>query len=162
MISPILFLVAQEPAVLEALKTDLGRRFGNDCRILTARTPAEGLAMLRALVEQEAPVALLIADHRMPEMTGVEFLVQAHALHPSAKRILLVERDYTAANPIVPAMTLGQIDYHLVSPGIRSKGSIRPSPPSSRPGPARASPPSSCSGSSGRRRAPARTRSAIY
>ena len=33
-----------------------------------------------------------------------------------AKRILLVERDYTAANPIVSAMTLGQIDYHLVKP----------------------------------------------
>jgi thioredoxin reductase (NADPH) len=39
-----------------------------------------------------------------------------------AKRILLVERDYTAANPIVPAMTLGQIDYHLVKPWFPERG----------------------------------------
>ena len=35
-----------------------------------------------------------------------------HKLHRAAKRMLLVTRDYTSANPIIPAMTLGQIDYH--------------------------------------------------
>jgi len=120
--APILFIAAHEPAVLGALRADLARRFGNDCRIHSARTPAEGLAALRALAEIEAPVALLIADHRMPGMNGVEFLVEAHALHPQAKRVLLVERDYTAANPIVPAMTLGQIDYHLVKPWNPEQG----------------------------------------
>ena len=58
----------------------------------------------------------------MPEMTGVDFLARAHKLHPAAKRILLVERDYTTANPIVPAMTLGQIDYHLVKPWLPDHG----------------------------------------
>src|SRR5690606_8704129 len=120
--APILFIAAHEPAVLGALRADLARRFGNDCRIHSARTPAEGLAALRALAEIEAPVALLIADHRMPGMNGVEFLVEAHALDPQAKRVLLVERDYTAANPIVPAMTLGQIDYHLVKPWNPEQG----------------------------------------
>ena len=55
-------------------------------------------------------------------MTGVEFLKSAHALHGMAKRILLVERDYTSANPIVPAMTLGHIDYHLVKPWFPERG----------------------------------------
>ena len=45
-------------------------------------------------------------------------------LHPMAKRILLVERDYTAANPIVPAMTLGQIDYHLVQALVPRAGPV--------------------------------------
>jgi thioredoxin reductase (NADPH) len=58
----------------------------------------------------------------MPVMTGVEFLGSGHALHPFAKRVLLVERDYTAANPIVPAMMLGQIDYHLVKPWFPDQG----------------------------------------
>ena len=52
----------------------------------------------------------------MPGLTGVEFLERAHALHPHAKRILLMERDYTTANPIISAMTHGQIDYHLAKP----------------------------------------------
>jgi thioredoxin reductase (NADPH) len=113
---PIIFLVAAERSVLRALETDLARRFGNDCRILNAENPERALADLTALAEQREPVALLIADHELPELTGVGFLERAHALHPLAKRILLVERDYTAANPIVPAMMLGKIDYHLVKP----------------------------------------------
>jgi len=108
--------------VLEALEADLVRRFGNDTRILAADSPAAGIARLECLADGAGPVALLIADHRMEQMTGVEFLVKAHALHPMAKRILLVERDYTAANPIVPAMTLGQIDYHLVKPWFPERG----------------------------------------
>jgi thioredoxin reductase (NADPH) len=119
---PILFLTAEERSLLEALETDLARRFGNDCRILSEHEPAEGLASLERLAASSAPVALLIADQQMSDMSGVDFLVQAHALHPSAKRILLVERDYTAANPIVPAMTLGQIDYHLVKPWFPVQG----------------------------------------
>jgi thioredoxin reductase (NADPH) len=113
---PIIFLVSSEPSVLEALEHDLGRRFRSDSRIVRASGPTEGLAEIAALVEGPSPLALLIADQRMGEMSGIEFLVRAHKLHPSAKRILLVERDYTAENPIVPAMMLGQIDYHLVKP----------------------------------------------
>lgn len=113
---PIMFVVSAEASVREALETDLGRRFGNDSRIVAAPEPVTGLAQLRALADEHQPVALLIADQQMPEVTGIEFLTQAQALHPAAKRILLVERDYTAANPTVSAMMLGQIDYHLVKP----------------------------------------------
>ena len=119
---PIIFLVSSEASVLKALETDLGRRFGNDTRIIGADGPAAGLAQLAALADGPEPVALLIADQRMPEMTGIEFLAGAHELHPLAKRILLVERDYTTANPIVPAMMLGQIDYHLVKPWLPDHG----------------------------------------
>lgn len=113
---PILFLAADDASVLEALEADLSRRFGKDCRILRADTPGAGLAALEALAARDEPVALLIADQRMRDMSGVDFLGRAHALHPFAKRVLLVERDYTAANPLVPAMTLGLVDYHLVKP----------------------------------------------
>ena len=119
---PIIFLVSSEASVLDALETDLARRFGNDTRVVGADDPAAGLARLEALADDAEPVALLIADHGLPQMTGVEFLAEAHSLHPSAKRILLVERDYTTANPIVPAMMLGKIDYHLVKPWSPDQG----------------------------------------
>jgi len=122
MSKPIFFLVAHEGSVLEALTYDLLRRFGGDCRIHSDRSPAAALAALRELAAGPEPIALLIADQRMPEMTGVEFLVQAHELHPAAKRVLLIERDYSTTNPIVPAMTLGQIDYHLVKPWVPELG----------------------------------------
>ncbi len=119
---PVLFLMAHERPVLEALAADLRRRFAGDCRILSERSPAAGLAALAQLAAQSEPVALLIADQRLPEMPGVDFLVRAHALHPAAKRVLLVERDYTTTNPSVPAMLLGQIDYHLVKPWSPEQG----------------------------------------
>jgi len=122
MATPIIFLVAEDGPLLEALETDLARRFANDCRILSEREPGTGISALEALEAKSEPVALLIADQQMTAMSGVDFLVRAHALHPAAKRILLVERDYTAANPIVTAMTLGQIDYHLVKPWFPVEG----------------------------------------
>ena len=119
---PILFLVSSDASVRSTLESDLDRRFGNDTRIVGAEDPAGGLTQLAELADAEAPVALVIADQRLADKTGIEFLASAHDLHPVAKRILLVERDYTAANPIVPAMMLGQIDYHLVKPWFPDHG----------------------------------------
>jgi thioredoxin reductase (NADPH) len=113
---PVIFVVAPDPAVLAALEADLDRRFGKDARIIAMDDPDAALDELAGLADDAEPVALVIADERMPDMTGIAFLKSAHALHPAAKRVLLVERDYTASNPIVPAMMLGQIDYHLVKP----------------------------------------------
>ncbi len=44
------------------------------------------------------------------------FLARAHELHPRAKRVLLVDRDYSSTSPAVQAMTLGRADYHIVRP----------------------------------------------
>ena len=113
---PVIFVVSADVSVVRALDADLSRRFATDSRIVCAVGAEEGLARLRKLARRPDPVALLIADQRMPGLTGVEFLERAHALHPHAKRILLMERDYTTANPIISAMTHGQIDYHLAKP----------------------------------------------
>ena len=63
-------------------------------------------------------MALLIVDHDLSAMPEVEFLARARELHPLAKRVLLVERDYSARSPVIPAMTLGQADYHLAKPWV--------------------------------------------
>jgi thioredoxin reductase (NADPH) len=43
---------------------------------------------------------------------------RAHAMHPLAKRVLLVEREYSVRSPVVGAMTLGEADYHLTKPWL--------------------------------------------
>ena len=116
---PILFLVDDRPRVLEALAGDLERRFGADHRILTGHVPAAALAALEALAGQGEEVALVVAGQHMTEVPGVRFLCQAHELHPTAKRVLLVgRRAWTPANPAVRAMTLGQIDTYLFEPWL--------------------------------------------
>jgi thioredoxin reductase (NADPH) len=115
---PVLFVIDDDPGVMHALRDDLSRRFGKDFRVIGESSAAAGLAVLRELADQHAAVALLIVDHEMSEMPGVEFLAHAHELHRQAKRVLLVERDYSARSPVVQAMTLGQADYHITKPWL--------------------------------------------
>ena len=119
MSQPVLFLVDDRPEVLEALAADLSRRFGTDHRILAEGSPGEALEELLRLAEQREEVAVVVAGQRMAELPGVPFLLRAHELHPSAKRVLLVgRREWTPTNPAVRAMTLGQVDTYLFEPTV--------------------------------------------
>ena len=114
---PVVVLVDEDRAALSALAGDVGRRFGVDYQIVAESSPVAALTTLGQQAARSQAVALLLAAQRMAEMSGVEFLVAAHELHPAAKRVLLVARgDYSAAHPAVRAMTVGQIDYHLFRP----------------------------------------------
>jgi thioredoxin reductase (NADPH) len=113
---PVLYVIDDDAGVVRALRDDLSRRFREDFRVTADSSAAAGLTRLRELADEHEAVALLIVDHDMSEMSGVEFLARAHDMHPLAKRVLLVERDYSACSPVVRAMTLGQADYHITKP----------------------------------------------
>ena len=113
---PVLFVIDDDAGVVHALWDDLSRRFGKDFRVVGETSAAAGLEALRELAEARKAVALLIVDNDMSEMPGTEFLARARELHPLAKRVLLVERDYSARSPVVQAMTLGQADYYIAKP----------------------------------------------
>ncbi|HYB85417.1 MAG TPA: FAD-dependent oxidoreductase [Streptosporangiaceae bacterium] len=113
-----MFVIDDDAGVTHALQDDLGRRFSEDFRIIGESSVSAGLATLRELADAGEPVALLIVDHDLNGLPGVDFLARAHAMHPLAKRVLLVERDYSTRSPIVQAMTLGQADYHITKPWI--------------------------------------------
>ena len=115
---PVLFVIDDDAGVVHALRDDLGRRFGEDFRVIGESSAAAGLAVLRQLAGEREAVALLIVDHDLSEMSGVGFLARAHEMHPLARRVLLVERDYSARSPVVQAMTLGEADYHLTKPWL--------------------------------------------
>jgi thioredoxin reductase (NADPH) len=119
MSQPILFLVDDRPRVLEALATDLARRFGGDHRIVAEGAPGAAVEALEDLARRGEEVALVVAGQRMAELPGVLLLLRAHELHPAAKRVLLVgRREWTPDNPAVRAMTLGQIDTYLFEPWL--------------------------------------------
>jgi thioredoxin reductase (NADPH) len=115
---PVIFVIDDDAGVTAALTGDLDRRFGEDFRVTGERSASAGLATLRKLADAGQPVALLIVDHDLSAMPGVEFLAQGHDMHPLAKRVLLVERDYSARSPVIQAMTLGQADYHITKPWL--------------------------------------------
>ena len=116
MSQPVLFVIDDDAGTARALREDLARRFGEDFRVIGETSAPAGLAVLRGLADSGGHVALLIVDHNLSGMPGADFLARAHEMHPLAKRVLLVERDYSARSPIVQAMTLGQADYHISKP----------------------------------------------
>ena len=84
-----ILVVDDDPEVLRAVERDLKRKYGRDYRVLSAASGEDGLELLRQVSVRGEPVALLLADQRMPRMSGVEFLEAAVEYAPTARRAIL-------------------------------------------------------------------------
>jgi thioredoxin reductase (NADPH) len=107
----VLFALDHDRRSLDALVTSLSRRFGNDFTVVGETSPRAAACALQTMAAAGEQVALLLVDD-----VASDFLDSAHQLHPSAKRVFLVDRDYRTASPAVQAMALGRVDYHVVRP----------------------------------------------
>lgn len=114
MARPILFLVDDDPDVLQSITRDLRREFGERFRVLSASSGDEALEALRELKLRGEPVALFVVDQRMPRMTGVEFLERALEMYPGSKRVLLTA--YAEIDAAIRAINVVGIDYYLTKP----------------------------------------------
>jgi diguanylate cyclase (GGDEF)-like protein/PAS domain S-box-containing protein len=94
-----LLLVDDEVHVTAALIRVLRR---DGYRILRAESAEEGLRML-ALHE----VQVVLSDHLMPGMHGIEFLSKVKALYPDTVRMML--SGYTAVDSIIAAINSGAV-----------------------------------------------------
>ncbi|MGH2913132.1 MAG: FAD-dependent oxidoreductase [Solirubrobacteraceae bacterium] len=111
---PAILAVDDEPAVLAAVARDLRRGFGERFRILRADSGQGALEVLRQLRTRGDRVAMLIADQRMPGMSGTEYLVQARTIVPEAKRVLLTA--YADTEAAIAAINEVALDYYLLKP----------------------------------------------
>ena len=113
----IVLVVTDKEAVLAGLVGDLRRRFGADYRVLGVGSGEAARAAVAGAVSRSEEVALVIADQSMAGIPAIETLAQVRELAPTAKRILLIDRgDWSSTSPVVSAMALGQVDYHLYNP----------------------------------------------
>jgi thioredoxin reductase (NADPH) len=108
---PVLFVLDHDGNSLDVVVGDLARRFGNDFDVRGESAEDTALVALKELASTNESVALLLV-----EAGASEFLTRAHELHPRAKRVLLVDRDYSSTSPAVQAVALGRADYHIVRP----------------------------------------------
>ncbi len=114
---PAFLVVDDDSHAAAALKRALDRRFGADYQIITEGSPEAGLSVLARLRDRGGQVALVIADQWMPQMTGTDFLLRAHQIHPVARRAPIFDVfDHSAEEPIIQAMALGRIDSWLIKP----------------------------------------------
>src|SRR6516165_5866774 len=110
----VILAVDDDPMVSAAIARDLRARYAADYRIVRAASGAEALAALAKLALGDQPVALIVADQRMPQMTGTEMLQQARGHAPGAKYLLLTA--YADTDVAITAINDIGLDYYLLKP----------------------------------------------
>ena len=110
----LILAVDDDPAVGRAIERDLRRRYGSRHRVLLADSGETGLGLVEEIVRRGEPVALLVADQRMPGMSGVEFLASALKVVPHAKRVLLTA--YADTQAAITAINELRLDHYLMKP----------------------------------------------
>jgi thioredoxin reductase (NADPH) len=111
---PILLTVDDDPGVSRAVARDLRRQYGEDYRVVRTESGPQALETLRELKLRGDLVAVMLADHRMPEMSGLEFLEEAMDLFPHARRALLTA--YADTDAAIQAINVVDLDHYLLKP----------------------------------------------
>ena len=114
MSKPVILTVDDDPQVLQAVARDLRQQYGNNFRIMRADSGMTALDTLEKLKLRNETVALFLADQRMPQMSGVEFLQKGLSMYPNAKRALLTA--YADTDAAINAINKTQVDYYLMKP----------------------------------------------
>jgi two-component system response regulator HupR/HoxA len=101
---PVL-VVDDEPDILRSFVYN----YGDEFEVVTADGGARGLELLR-----ERDAGVIVADQRMPAMSGVEFLARSMELRPDALRVILT--GYTDVDAIVQAINTSRIYRYVTKP----------------------------------------------
>ncbi len=106
--------VDDDPGVSRAVARDLRRRYGEQHRIVRAESGDSALDALREMKLRGDLVAVILADYRMPQMNGIEFLERAMDIYPSARRVLLTA--YADTGAAIDAINVVDLDHYLLKP----------------------------------------------
>src|SRR3954464_13779459 len=111
---PAILTVDDDPAVSRAVARDLRRHYGERYRIVRAESGTDALETLNELKLRGDTVAVFVADYRMPQMSGIEFLEEAMDIYPLARRVLLTA--YADTHAAIDAINVVDLDHYLLKP----------------------------------------------
>ena len=111
---PVILAVDDDNEVLGAVERDLKQRYRQKYRVVSARSSEQAMEVAEELQRRGTPIALFLADQRMPETTGTEFLARVRKTHPDAKRALLTA--YADSAAAIDAINSVGLDYYLMKP----------------------------------------------
>lgn len=106
-----ILIVDDEAIVLAALKETLERA---KYQVVACSSPRKALEILR-----EQDFAVIISDQKMPEMLGLDFLIESRSMRPEASRILITA--VLALPTIVDAINKGEIYRFVAKPWLREE-----------------------------------------
>ena len=111
---PTILAVDDDPGVSKAVTRDLRSRYGGEYRVVSATSGAQALEVLAELALRDRPLALVAADQRMPEMSGIEVLEEVRRQSPGTKLLLLTA--YADTDVAIRAINDIGLDYYMFKP----------------------------------------------
>lgn len=107
-------VISGDPRGREWLEQALQRRYGGDYRVLAF---ADGPAAAAALDGEESPPALIMAGFGPADPDGLETLAELGHRHRGALKVAVVRwGDWSTAEPVFEAVTVGRLDRWLIAP----------------------------------------------
>lgn len=106
--------VDDNPQVVRVIERDLKQQYGKRYSVLKAESGQEALKLVKKLKLQNELLALLLADQRMPDMSGVSLIEEVMKIFPEAKRVLLTA--YADTDAAIRSINKAKIDYYLMKP----------------------------------------------
>ena len=102
----VILILDDEPAILESVKYQVQKRFGDEFDYELASNGEEGLMIVDELISEGVDILVTISDWLMPGMKGDDFLVELHKKMPDCVKIMLtgqadeasIERAHKQAN----------------------------------------------------------------
>jgi len=114
MSKPVIVTVDDEPQVSDAIERDLRKHYRKDYQIIKNSSGPQALETVHQLKQRNTPIALFLADQRMPDMGGTEFLSEAMKFYPDARKVLLTA--YADTDAAISAINDVGLDYYLMKP----------------------------------------------
>jgi thioredoxin reductase (NADPH) len=111
---PVILAVDDDAPVLAAVVRDLRAEYSDRFRVYGAASSGEALRILQDLRLNGRCVAMILADQRMPGMTGIDLLRDAIPLFPHAKRVLLTA--YADNEVAIRGINEIGLDHYLMKP----------------------------------------------
>jgi len=106
-----ILIVDDEPVVLTALQQTLERE---KFHVVACSSPVKALAVVA-----QRDFAVIISDQKMPEMLGLDFLIETRKIRPQASRILITA--VLSLPTIVDAINKGEIFRFVAKPWLREE-----------------------------------------
>lgn len=111
---PAILLVDDEPEVVRAVERDMRQRYSSQYRVMAVTNGTEAQSAIDRLTVRGDHVAMVVADQRMPVLSGTQLLETVAQRSPQTKRVLLTA--YADTDAAIEAINLAGVDYYILKP----------------------------------------------
>ena len=114
---PVILVATSDDDTRGVLDAEMRRRYATDYEVITCRRYAHAQAILDGLRRWERDVAMILSFYGPKDPDGLNFLRRARSIHPTAKRVVVVEwGNFDSRGPIFRAIAEGHVENFLIRP----------------------------------------------